>query len=230
MRAALTHPASKLSKTSLRLDVVVCYVLVAKRIIFKRNLVFWIFLVVVYGIIYSHEHGQIQDTKYQAFYQRGKEWNFQRGKLCSVLMVNAGKWGMKIKKWRRWQLAIANFYVLPALSSHFSVLSKFCVMNNLLHFLLLCQSCRSLRNAGLSFGGRILGLMKSAYHGWLSMMTSSEGPLFSLVSGPPTLNPPLHVCHIYREWTYKQWNIYRHNIFTTCSIRTKIICKIDCHN
>jgi len=29
------------------------------------------------------------------------------------------------------------------------------------------------------------------YHGWLSVMTSSEGPLFSLASGPPTLNPPL---------------------------------------
>ena len=43
----------------------------------------------------------------------------------------------------------------------------------------------------LSFGGRILRLIKSAYHGWLSMMTSSEGPLFSLASGPPTLNPPL---------------------------------------
>jgi len=27
-------------------------------------------------------------------------------------------------------------------------------------------------------GGRILGLIKSDHHGWLSMMTSSEGPLF----------------------------------------------------
>jgi len=58
-------------------------------------------------------------------------------------------------------------------------------MNTLLHFLfVLCQSCRSLRN--VSFGGRILGLMKSAFHGWLSMMTSSEDPLCSLASGPPT--------------------------------------------
>jgi len=39
------------------------------------------------------------------------------------------------------------------------------------------------------FGGRILGLIKSAYHGWLSMMTSSEGLLFSLASGPPNLKP-----------------------------------------
>jgi len=63
-------------------------------------------------------------------------------------------------------------------------------MNTLLHFLLLlCQSCRSLRNVYL--GVRILGLIKSAYHDWLSMMTSSEGSLFSLASPPPTLNPPL---------------------------------------
>jgi len=48
-------------------------------------------------------------------------------------------------------------------------------MNTLLHFLLLlCQSCRSLRN--VSFGGRFLGLIRSACHGWLIMMTSSEGP------------------------------------------------------
>jgi len=33
-------------------------------------------LVVVYGFIYSHEREQIQDTTYQAFYQRGKVWNF----------------------------------------------------------------------------------------------------------------------------------------------------------
>jgi len=57
-------------------------------------------------------------------------------------------------------LLLPNFYVLPALSSHFSVLSKFCIMNTLLRFLLLCQSCRSLRSVGLSFGGRILGLIK----------------------------------------------------------------------
>jgi len=40
MRAALTHPASKLSKTTLRLDAFVCYVRAAKRMKFKANLVF----------------------------------------------------------------------------------------------------------------------------------------------------------------------------------------------
>jgi len=61
-------------------------------------------------------------------------------------------------------------------------------MNTLLHFLLLLyQSYRGLRN--VSFGSHILGLMKSAYHGWLSMMTSSGSPLFSLASGPPNFKP-----------------------------------------
>jgi len=85
--------------------------------------------------------------------------------------------------------AIPTFYcltfVLPALSSHFSVLSKFCNVNTLLQFLLLlCQSCRSFRNARLSFGGRILALIKSPYHGWLSVMTSSEGPFLVLPQVP----------------------------------------------
>jgi len=40
MRAALTHPASKLSKISLRLDDFACYVLVVKMMKFKMNLVF----------------------------------------------------------------------------------------------------------------------------------------------------------------------------------------------
>jgi len=42
-----------------------------------------------------------------SIYQRGKVGNFQWGKRCSLLMVNAGKCGVKIKKWRRCQLAIA---------------------------------------------------------------------------------------------------------------------------
>jgi len=98
-------------------------------------------------------------------------------------------------------LLLPNFYVLLALSSHFSVFSKFCVTNTLLHFLHLCQSCGSLRN--VSFGGRILGLIKSAYYGWLSMMTSSEGPLFSFASGPSNLKPTT-VCMHMETSTFKQ--------------------------
>ena len=78
------------------------------------------------------------------------------------------------------------------MSSQLLVFSKLCTMNTLLHiFLLLFQLCHSLRNVAL--GDRILGLIKIYYHGWLSMMTSSEGPLFCLASGPPTLNPPLPI-------------------------------------
>jgi len=51
----LTHPASKLSKPSLRMDDFVCNVLVVEIMKFKTNLVFSIFLVVVYGLADSHE-------------------------------------------------------------------------------------------------------------------------------------------------------------------------------
>jgi len=102
-------------------------------------------------------------------------------------MVNAEKWGEKISGDDA-NLLLLNFYVLPALSSQLSVFSKLCVVNTLLHFLLLlCQSCRSLRNVALGY--HILGLTKSAHHGWLCMMTSPEGPLFSLASGLPKAKP-----------------------------------------
>jgi len=73
-------------------------------------------------------------------------------------------------------------------------------MNTLLHFRLLCQSCHSLRN--ISLGGSILGMIKSNYHGWLSMMTSSEGPLFSLASGPPNLKPTTDYSQMYRSFRH----------------------------
>ena len=90
-------------------------------------------------------------------------------------------------------MLLPNFCVLLALSSHLSVFSKLCIMNTPVHFLLLCQSCRSLRN--VSFGGHVLGLIKSAYQGWLSI-TSSGGPLFSFASAPRTLNLPLAVEYV----------------------------------
>jgi len=71
----------------------------------------------------------------------------------------------------------------------FQCFQVFFYHEHLLYFLLPCQSRRCLGN--VSFGGRILGLIRSVYHGWLSMMTSSKGPLFILASAPPTLNPPL---------------------------------------
>jgi len=99
-------------------------------------------------------------------------------------MVKAEKWGVKLKSGGDATLPLPNFCVLPALSSPLSVFSKLCIMNTPLYFLLLlCQSCRSLRNA--SFGGHILGLIKSAYHGWLCMMMSSEIPPFKSCLGSP---------------------------------------------
>jgi len=55
MRAVLTHSVSKLSKTSLRLNAFVCYVLVVKRMKCKTNLVLQMFLVVVYSFMDSHK-------------------------------------------------------------------------------------------------------------------------------------------------------------------------------
>jgi len=39
----------------------------------------------------KHEYKQIQDTNYQAFFQRGEVRNFQSGKHCNLMMVNAEK-------------------------------------------------------------------------------------------------------------------------------------------
>jgi len=63
MRAALTHPASKLSKTSLRLDAFVCYVLAVKGIKFKTNLVFKIFLVVFHDFMDSHKDMNVNELR-----------------------------------------------------------------------------------------------------------------------------------------------------------------------
>jgi len=46
---------------------------------------------------------------------KGESVTFQRGKLCSLLMVNAEKWGAKIKKWGRSQLAIAYLFSVASL-------------------------------------------------------------------------------------------------------------------
>jgi len=98
-------------------------------------------------------------------------------------MVNAEKWGVKIKKWRRCQLAIAQLLCVASLVfPPFSVFKVVYHDHPIAFLLLLCQSCRSLKN--VCFGGRILGLIKSANHGWLSTMTTSEGPPFWSCLGP----------------------------------------------
>jgi len=52
----LTHAALKLSETSIRLHAFVCYVLAVKRMKFKTNLVFQIFLVVFYSFMHSNKN------------------------------------------------------------------------------------------------------------------------------------------------------------------------------
>jgi len=62
-----------------------------RRMKFKANLVFQIFLVVVYGFMHSHKDMNVNKfslptTKH---FIKGEVRNFQRGKPCSSLMVNA---------------------------------------------------------------------------------------------------------------------------------------------
>jgi len=111
-------------------------------------------------------------------------------------------WWMQRKGARKWRsgddanLLLPYFYKLPALFSQLSVFSKLCIMNTFLQcLLLLCQSSRSLRN--VSLGGHILGLIKSAYHGWLSMMTSSQAPIFKSCLEPPNPKPTT----VYSNWS-----------------------------
>ena len=142
----------------------------------------------------------VYQLAYQAFYQWGK---CETSKGLNVVvywwwMQRNGAWKWKVKAMPTWLLP--NFCVLPALSSHLSVFSKLCIMNTPLHFLLLlCQSCPSPRN--VPFRGHISGLIKSAYHGWRSMMTSSEGPFLVLPRPPPNLKPTTGDKHIKRKST-----------------------------
>jgi len=73
----LTHPASKLSKTSLRLDAFACCVLEVKRMKFQTNLVFYIFLVVVCSFMGSHKEMNVRKFRIPTrpikhFFKEGK--------------------------------------------------------------------------------------------------------------------------------------------------------------
>ena len=95
--------------------------------------------------------------------------------------------GAKIK-WGDANLLLPNFCVLPAVSSQLSVFSKLCIMNTLLHFLLLLlQLCRSLRN--ISLGGRILGKSKVIITVGRVRWRHQRAPVLSLASGPPNPKP-----------------------------------------
>ena len=69
------------------------------------------------------------------------------------------------------------------------MLSKLCIMNTLLHFLLLFQFGRSLRN--ISLGDCILGKSNVIITvGWV-WWRHQRAPFLVLPRAPPTLNPPL---------------------------------------
>jgi len=106
--------------------------------------------------------------------------NFLRENFFCLLVVNAEKRGANREKCEGMTTCYRLVLCVASLvSPTFTVL----------HFLLLlCQSCCSLRNVSLCGRRPILGLIKSSFPGWLSVMTSSEVPLFCLASGPPNIN------------------------------------------
>jgi len=66
-------------------------------------------LVVVYGFMDSHKDVNVNKFKITTtkHFSKGGSVKFQRGKLCSLLKVNAEKWGAKTMNWGRCQFAIA---------------------------------------------------------------------------------------------------------------------------
>jgi len=79
----LTHPATKLSKTSLRLDVFVCYAYVVKRMKFKTN---------VYGFMYPHKDMNVNKFRIPT------TKHFNKGRKCEAFKgVNflVYGWGMQ---------------------------------------------------------------------------------------------------------------------------------------
>ena len=170
----LNQPQS-FSKTSLRLAVFVCYVLVESS---------WLLFMVSF-IPMNVNKFRIPNTKH--FIKGGNCETFK-----GVNVVVYWWWMQGNGAWKQSggdaSILLLNFYVLPALSSQLSVFSKLCIMNTLLHFLLLlCQSCHCLRS--VSFCGRILGLIKVLITvGWV-WWRHQKSPLFSLASGSPNLKP-----------------------------------------
>ena len=67
---------------------------------------------VIHGFIYSHKDMKVNKFRIpniKHFIKGESGGKLSKDKHCSVLilMVNAGKWGVKTKKWMRCQLAIA---------------------------------------------------------------------------------------------------------------------------
>jgi len=103
------------------------------------------------------------------------------------------------------------------MSSQLSVLSKLCVMNTLLYYLLLFQFCRSLRN--ISLGDCILGKSNVIITvGWLRRR-HQRAPLFSLASVPP--NPKPTTGHKIKKFIKKCEISYDSALTRVCRARTR---------
>ena len=152
---------------------------------FKTSLVFWIFLVVVFSFMDSHKDMNVNEFRIPTtkhFLKWGKCETF-KGVNCVVYW-----WWMQRKGARKQSGAMPTCYcLLLAMSSQLSVLSKLCIMNTLLRFLLLLQFCRSLRN--ISLGDCILSKSNVIITvGWL-WWRHQRALLFSFASGPPNPKP-----------------------------------------
>jgi len=82
----LTHPASKLSKTIVRLDAFAWYVIVVKRMKFETNLVFQIFFIVVYSLMDSHKDTNVNKFRIPTTkhcFEKGR-MKHTKGELCSL--------------------------------------------------------------------------------------------------------------------------------------------------
>jgi len=66
-------------------------------------------------------------------------------------------------------------------------------VSNVTEFLKVCCGEKLLFFTIMVIHSLVLDLFKKSYHGWLSMMTSSEASFSALPRALPTLNPPLHV-------------------------------------
>jgi len=92
-------------------------------------------------------------------------------------MVNAEKWGAKVKKWGRCQLA--NCLTLCVVSLVFPTFSVFKVVYHEHPFALSLSAISVMpQSQEHILGWPYLRQIKSYYHGWQSMKTSSEGPPF----------------------------------------------------
>jgi len=120
---------------------------------------------------------------------KGEVWNFQRDKLCSLLMVNAEKWAVKMKV-----EAMPTCYC-PTFMCCQPCRPTFQWFQSCVSWTPLCIFSCYVSHAVVS-GMYPLVAISLAWSkvlvtvGWV-WWRHQRALLFSLASGPPTLNPPL---------------------------------------